>query len=362
MNTKVCLITGATGFIGQNIVAELISQKYKIIAISKPDEQYCPTIINENNIKINTMPNINKDIVKDYDMQLVFGDVSDKRFIEKLFKDIEKQNIEIEFVLHLAACATIQQAIQKEQEAWKTNFNGTENILKSSLQYQKKFPNKFKGFFYASTDKVYGEGSHQTYQETDKLKPLPYPYDQSKAKADELVRKIAKENNFPAVIYRFCNVYGPGDYHKSRIIPGTLYRLIYTKENPILRMYYNPQGNKKSFYRDMIYIKDLTKAISLLLEFLRKDNTKLIGEVFNLGTDNTYPMNEIINKISCYSKINREIKEELVEKGEIKNQCMNFSKLNKLLGFNPQYSLDKGIKETVDWYISHKGDINDSFK
>lgn len=363
MTQKVCVVTGATGFIGQHILSELVANKYKVIGIGKSEEIFCPEILNENKVKYIIKSEIDGALLQYYDVEIILGEISDKQFVEQIFNTIARNNLAIEFILHFAACATIQKAREDEKLTWKTNYDGTKNILINSLQYQKKSLNKIKGFFHASTDKVYGEGSLQTYQEADELKPLPYPYDMSKAKADELVRKVAKENNFPAIIYRFCNVYGPGDYHKSRIIPGTLYRLLYTQEQPVLKIYYDSRGKKQSFYRDMIYIKDLTRAVKLLLDYLKQSplSSNLIGEVFNLGTENTYPMQDVINKLKLYSRNNEKIKEEIVNSGEIKNQCMNYKKLQDLLGFKPQYSLDQGIKETVAWYTMHKGEIDDKF-
>lgn len=359
--TKICLITGATGFIGQHLVAELVTNGRKIIALGKANENYCPVVLTESHIKISPTPTLKPDTFLKNDVQLYFGEISDKSFIKKVFAEIAENNMEIEYVIHLAACATIQEAAKETEKTWKTNYEGTDNLLNQCLGYQKQYPSVFKSFFYASTDKVYGEGSKQSYHETDTLKPLAYPYDQSKAKADLLVQQKAKENDFPAVIYRFCNVYGPGDYHKSRIIPGTLYRLMYNKGVPVLRVYRNPDNIIKSFYRDMIYVKDLTHAIKLLLNDLDIKKHRFVGEVFNLGTENTYAMKDIIEKISlCVGKKQNPIIEE-VKAGEIKNQCMNYAKLNKMLGFSPKYNLSEGIKETVKWYVKHKEDINDRF-
>ena len=363
MTTKVCLVTGATGFIGQHVVVNLVKNNHKVIALGEKNDCYCPIILSESNLKISSSPTISSSTFLDNDVQLLFGEISDEKFIKQIFDKADSNGIDIEFILHLAATATIQQALKEKERTWKTNYEGTKNIVKHSLKYQKKSLNKLKGFFYASTDKVYGEGSLNTYNEKDILKPLPYPYDLSKAKADKFIRKIAKIYSFPAIIYRFCNVYGPGDYHKSRIIPGTIHRLMYTDQAPILRVYHDEEGKEQSFYRDMIYIKDLTNAIQLLLEHLKtkKDNS-LYGEVFNLGTNNTYPMKDVIDKINIHAKTTRKAQVEIIKKGEIKKQCMNYQKLNQKFGFQPQYSLDKGIKETVNWYILHKGDINDVFK
>lgn len=363
MKQKICLITGATGFIGQHLVTELVSEGYKIIALGCPEDTYCTAIFNDSKIKISTSLPLSSNVFDNNDIELIFGEIGNQKFVADLFQTIEKNNMEISFVLHLAACATIQQALANAEKTWHTNYNGTVNMLEESVKYHQKYPHVFKGFFYASTDKVYGEGSRSSYHETDELKPLPYPYDQSKAKADALVRQTAKEKHFPAVLYRFCNVYGPGDYHKSRIVPGTLHRLLYKNEAPVLKVYPDLNGKSQSFYRDMIYIKDLTSAIKLLLHHLEipEYRDKLLGEAFNLGTQNSYPMKEVIKKILDYSGSPLKAKEEMVAKGEIKQQCMDYAKLNKVLGFKPQYTLDKGIKETVAWYETHKGEINDKF-
>jgi len=363
MNTKICLITGATGFIGQHVVVELVRAGYKIIGIDKPDNAYCAAVFNDQKIRVTANIPLGMRWFENTDMILKIGDIADKMFMEKLFKEIGKNKLHIDFVLHFAACATIQQAIKEKEKTWQTNYLGTMNILENSLEYFRKYPEVFKGFFYASTDKVYGEGSSQSYHETDALKPLPYPYDLSKAKADMLVRQIAALEKFPAVIYRFCNVYGPGDYHISRIVPGTLYRLIHKNEEPILKTYRDKEGTVQSFYRDMIYIKDLTHAIHMLLQHMEtyENRIKLIGEVFNLGTENSYPMQEVIGKIMSYSGASLKAKEEIVPQGEIKKQCMNYAKLNSIFGFKPEYDLERGLKETVRWYVSHKGETNDKF-
>lgn len=358
---KACLVTGATGFIGQHLVSELITSGRKVIALGKDDEKCCFSVLKESPAKISMASVMTKDTFLKNNVQLYFGEISDSFFIKKVFTELTENNIELEYVIHLAACATIQQAAKEAEKTWKTNYEGTNNILNQCFMYQKQHPAVFKSFFHASTDKVYGEGSRQTYNETDILKPLNYPYDKSKAEADLLVQKKAKENNFPAVLYRFCNVYGPGDYHKSRIVPGTLYRLMYTSDVPLLKIYRDSYGIMKSFYRDMIYVKDLTRAVNLLLQYLDIKEHKLIGEVFNLGTGNSYAMNEIIEKINSYMNEKRNPLVEEVNSGEIKNQCMNYTKLNKMLGFSPKYDLSHGIEETVKWYLAHKEEINGQF-
>ncbi len=362
-NVKVCLVTGATGFIGQHMVADLVASGRKVLAVGEPEDAFCAAILNDRRIRTTTALPISAAAFKKYDVQFCFGDIADISFLASIFATAENRGLDVEFVLHFAACATIQKALEMPAATWRTNYNGTANILETSHAYWQGHRDAFKGFFYASTDKVYGEGSSKAYRETDDLKPTDNPYDSSKAKADELVRAIAKKDNFPAVIYRFCNVYGPGDYHKSRVVPGTLYRLMYTGTAPVLKKYQTASGGACSFHRDMIYIKDLTRAVSLLLKHLEegKNLDLILGEAFNLGTANSYAMGDVINKLTAYTGKKITPKEEIVNLGEIKNQCMDYLKLNRALGYSPQYTLEKGLKETAEWYLSHKGEINESF-
>lgn len=360
--SKICLVTGATGFIGQHIVAGLVSQGYKVIALGKPETAYHSLLWQDYNIKTAALQLKTPYDWQSADVLLGMGDITDTNYWKQLFADIIQQNLPLTFVLHLAACATIQQALLDEKETWRVNYLGTKNILQHTLTYWQKNKTVFKGFFYASTDKVYGEGKKESYSETDKLTPLAYPYDLSKAKADTTIRHLAKQYNFPAVVYRFCNVYGPADYHQSRIVPGTLYRLIYKKEPPLLRKYVDATGQKQNFCRDMIYVKDLVNAVILLLKNLPSANHLLNGEVFNLGTENCYPMELILQKIGHCIGQNIPPKEEIIKAGEIKIQCMNYKKLNTHFGFKPQYSLAQGLKETVEWYLKHKEELNEKIK
>ena len=165
------------------------------------------------------------------------------------------------------------------------------------------------------------------------------------------------------MVYRFCDVYGPGDYHASRIIPGTLYRVLHKREKPMLNVYKDSTGKLQSFYRDMIYIDDLTQAIVLLLKYMetKQNISEIIGEAFNLGTGHTYDMKPVIAKIMQELGSYAAIEENIVEKGEIKQQCMDYVKLKQKFGFEPQYSLDIGLQKTVRWYVEHMEDICEKF-
>ena len=118
---KVCLVTGAAGFIGQHLVSKLSGDGYNVIAIDK-NRDYLPLIFKENNIKIKetTESNVSKGTVI-----FRYGDIADKDFIRGLFEDIEKCGSEIHFIFHLAACATIQEAIKEREKTYRTNYDGT---------------------------------------------------------------------------------------------------------------------------------------------------------------------------------------------------------------------------------------------
>ena len=201
---KVCLVTGATGFIGQHMLAELAAAGRKVLALGKPEEVFCTAVLRDAGIRTAAAFPVSAAAFAKSDVQFCFGDVAHGKFIESVFAAAEKGGMDIEFVLHFAACATIQKAQENGREAWRTNYDGTRNVLAAALRRWQRHDSSFRGFFYASTDKVYGEGSRSSYHESDELRPLSCPYDASKARADELVRSVAGRAVFRRLYIAFA--------------------------------------------------------------------------------------------------------------------------------------------------------------
>ncbi len=360
------LLTGGSGFIGSNLICSLIKRGYRIISILPPNENFNEQLLEYPELAIKVVVvDLQEISSKDWDVMFIKGDIRDRNFIMELFDSCNKEGYKFTYIIHLAACSTIQKAFEDENYAWQVNLEGTRNIVDATTTYCKNSDGSYsiKGFVYSSTDKIYGEGSEEPYQEDHEIAPC-FPYEKSKAVADTLVREAYNDFKLPAAVVRFCNVYGPRDTHCSRLVPGTLYNILYAHKPPILKMYKDEGSNLQSFRRDMIYIDDITSAIILLLNKLNQysenpnmqQNIPVYGEAFNLGTENCYRIKDIIEVIQRLLCDKTESKIETVESGEILDQCMSYQKAKSVLGFEPKIKLEEGLIKTVEWYLKEKID------
>ena len=123
---KVCLVTGAGGRLGQHIVAKLVENNQKVIALAEADETFSPDILKTHHIKINTALPVTKASFSKHDVQFCFGDLSDISFIASIFASVDKTNIEVEYVFHLTANSLIQKATPL---AYHPDFGDIVNVL-----------------------------------------------------------------------------------------------------------------------------------------------------------------------------------------------------------------------------------------
>ena len=311
-------VTGGNGFIGTWLVKQLVE---------KNAEVHC--LVMETN-----KDNLFNKFSLDRKTHLIFGDMLDKELINLT---LNKNNIE--FIFHLAAQPLVQIAMKNPYETIKNNIFGTLNILECS-----RLNSNIKSIVIASSDKAYGSSNKLPYDETFPLKG-EYPYDVSKSCTDLVSQAYAKTYNLPLGITRFSNVYGGGDLNFDRIIPETIKHLLFDEEI-IIR-------SDGKFVREFFYVKDAVKAYLTLGEKVVKLNLK--GEGFNFGTDKPVQILELVQKIKEVSGRNAEINILNVVKGEIKNQFLSSVKARSVLGWSSEYELDRGLRETFEWYKNYFG-------
>jgi len=320
-NKKV-VVTGAYGFLASNLVVSLLEKGAKVTGI-----------VNERGVQ--SLLNFNPKGIKHKNIKIVKGDIRNSTFIEKLFK---KHKFDVCF--HLAAQAIVGKANTTPIPTLKTNIQGTWNILEAI----RKFSPKAK-VVVASTDKAYGEHGKGPYREDSALCGL-HPYDASKACADLLTRTYANTYNLATAVTRFVNLYGPGDFNSSRLIPSTI-KSVMDNKNPIIRSDGTP-------LRDFIYIEDAVRGYLNLASALYSGNIKN-GEAFNFATGKPISILQLTNliiKISNNQKLKPEILSKRKIKGEIDKQYLCGKKANKLLRWRPNYSLAQGLAKTFKWYKS----------
>ena len=244
-NRKV-FVTGATGFLGSWLTAELINQGACVLALIRDQ-------VPESNF--NLMELCQRTVI-------VNGSVSDLEVVSRAF-----QEYEIEYCFHVAAQAIVGFANQDPLATFESNIKGTWVMLEAA----RRAPT-LKGMVVASSDKAYG-AQQIPYREDAPLLGRN-PYDVSKVCTDQLAQCYAKTFDLPVVMTRCANLFGGGDLNFSRVIPGTV-RSLLLEESPIIRSDGSP-------IRDYLYILDAVKGYLLLGEHVAEKRFQ--GEAFNFGT------------------------------------------------------------------------------
>ncbi|MDD4953904.1 MAG: GDP-mannose 4,6-dehydratase, partial [Candidatus Omnitrophica bacterium] len=197
-----------------------------------------------------------------------------------------------------------------------------------------------RGVVVASSDKAYGIQSKLPYREDSPLSGC-HPYDASKSCADLLASTYFHTYGLKVCVTRCGNIYGPGDFNFSRIVPGTIRSIIKNKTLFI-------RSNGK-FTRDYIYVKDIVGGYLLLAQNLEK--LGLSGQAFNFSDEapiSVLRLVKVIAKIAGKGKANYKILNQA--KCEIPHQYLCAKKARKMLGWSSRYSLEEGLKESILWY------------
>ena len=307
------LITGYEGFLGSNLTKRLLFNEAKIVGLDIKTFRK-NTILTK------------KDLSR---IKVIKGSVVNYR----LLQDIISKN-KTEFIFHLAAESIVNKCVNHPLKAFSSNIKGTWNIL----EVARLCPN-IKGIVTASSDKAYGIKSKLPYKENDSLAGS-HPYDVSKSCADLLAYTYSYTYSVPVCVTRCGNIYGPGDFNFSRIIPDTIRSVLINK--PLLIR------SDGKFMRDYIYIEDVLDAYLLLAEKMEK--LKLFGEAFNFSNEKPISVLNLVKMI--YEVAGRTPNYKILNRAdyEIKFQYLSTKKIYKMLGWKPKYNLDEGLERTLNWY------------
>ncbi|MBU0633912.1 MAG: GDP-mannose 4,6-dehydratase [Candidatus Omnitrophica bacterium] len=261
----------------------------------------------------------------------VKGDIADFKSMKKI---IDKHKPQI--IFHLAAEAIVARANKSPLRTFKSNIQGTWNILEIARSNK-----SIQAIVMASSDKAYGSHKILPYTEEAALKGK-HPYDVSKSCADLIGCTYAYTYGVPVATTRCGNIYGPGDYNFSRIVPDAI-RCVLKGEKLLIR-------SDGKFTRDYVYVEDIVNGYILLAEKLKKLN--LSGEAFNFSDEHPISVLELVGKI--YKQANKIPSYQIQSRAkyEIKHQYLSSRKARKVLGWKPKYSLTMGLKNALDWYSS----------
>lgn len=328
---KSILVTGGAGFIGSNFIHSFIA-----------NNQNC-RITNLDALTYAGNPNNLKAIEHHPGYSFVKGDICDGLLVANILA-VQK----IDAVIHFAAESHVDRSITGPEIFVRTNVLGTQTLLEESRKHWQSGVVEDFRFFQISTDEVYGSlGDTGFFTEQTPLSPNS-PYSASKAGADMLVRAYHETYGMPTLNTRCSNNYGP--YHfPEKLIPLLIHNIINKKPLPV----YGDGSN----VRDWLHVKDHASAVEVILK------TAVPGSIYNIGGNNEWKNIDIVNlvcdlldeKLSRTAGGNRQLITFVKDRpGHDRRYAIDATKLKENLGWEPAYTFEKGIAETIDWYLSNQ--------
>jgi len=247
--------------------------------------------------------------------------------------DLIREN-SIEIIFHLAAKSIVGECMRHPLEAFETNIKGTWTVLEACRQ-----TGCVKTIVVASSDKAYGEHKKLPYREDTPLQGN-HPYDVSKSCSDLITQMYHHTFGLPVVITRCGNIFGPGDFNFSRIVPDAI-RCAVSGETFLIR-------SDGKFTRDYIYIEDIIKAYIMLAE--KAERLKLFGQAFNFSNEKSISVLKLVKII--YKIVGKKPEYRILYEAnhEINHQYLSSSRARKILKWKPEYSLEKALEKTLKWY------------
>ena len=319
---KKIIVTGGSGFIGSNLVHYLIKKKYFVINIDKM------TYSSNNFYK----KKIKKNFFRFYKI-----DLNNKKKLQKIINKYKPKAI-----FNLAAETHVDRSIDSPNQFINSNILGVFNLLEI-IRKNKKIKNNIK-LIHISTDEVYGDIKKKRSNENFPYNPSS-PYSATKASADHLIKSYVRTFGIPAIISNCCNNYGPFQF-PEKLIPKMITNIIQNKALPI----YSKGLNS----REWIFVEDHCEA---LLRIFKKGK---IGESYNVGSGiNIKNINLIKLLLKIFKqknfKIGKNVKIKFVKDrpGHDFRYALNSRKISKNLGWKSKIKLEKGLEETIDWYLNN---------
>jgi len=310
------LVTGGCGFIGSNFVRHLLSTDAGLSLVNLDKLTYAGNLENLADVAENP--------------RYVFhhGDICDRSFVEKVFTEAQP-----DAVVNFAAESHVDRSILDSGPFIQTNIVGTQVLLDASRRHE------VARYVQVSTDEVYGSlGAEGSFTEETPLAPNS-PYSASKTAADLLVRAYCHTFQFPGIITRCSNNYGPYQF-PEKLIPLFISNAMSEQPLPV----YGTGEN----VRDWIHVCDHCRGIEAALRRGR------VGEVYNFGgrcelknIDLTRTLLRLLEKPETL------IKYVADRPGHDQRYAIDCSKAERELGWAPLIDFSTGLQETIDWYRGH---------
>ena len=307
------LITGGAGFIGSHLCDKYIKEGHTVLCLD--------------NFMSGNLTNVRH--LLDYrSFKLIKGDVRDFDLLEKIVRDVD-------VIFHLAAQIHVDRSYIEPRLTYDVNVVGTQNILEVAKM------NDVKRVIHASTSEVYGSAQQPEINENHPLN-APHPYGASKIAADRMCYAYAQTYGMDISILRFFNIFGPRqrDIGYGGVI-SIFTRRVMSNVPPII------YGSGLQT-RDYTYIEDAVNAYDLVLNY-----KEAVGPI-NFGTGTEVSILDLANMLIelCGKKGAMQPTHIGPRIGEVKRLIADTTMAKKLLGWEPKFDFERGLKEYVNWYRS----------
>ena len=297
MKKSIAIVTGGCGFIGSHLADNLIKLNFEVVVID--------------NLSVGRRENISH-LNENSKFTFVDADISNFDLIEPIFRGAD-------LVFHLAALADIVPSIENPTEYYKSNVTGTFNVLQACRKH------KVKKIIYAGSSSCYGIPDEYPTKEIASIRP-EYPYALTKNLGEQLVMHWCKLYNLPAISLRFFNVYGPRARTSGTY--GAVFGIFLAQKLANKPFTVVGDGNQT---RDFTFVSDVVNAI------IAAADSDLSGEVINIGSNNTYSINRLVELLGG------EITYIPKRPGEPDCTWADITKATQLLDWEPKVSLEEGV-------------------
>jgi dTDP-glucose 4,6-dehydratase len=330
-SAKSILVTGGAGFIGSNFIHSFMARNPGCRVVNLDILTYAGNLENLKGVEGNP------------DYRFVRGDIGDAALVSSLLAEAQ-----IDSVVHFAAESHVDRSITGPEIFVRTNVLGTQVLLEESRKHwQAGVVPQFR-FLQVSTDEVYGSLGDTGFFTEETPLAANSPYSASKAGADLLVRAYHETFGMPTLNTRCSNNYGP--YHfPEKLIPLMIRNIINRQPLPV----YGDGLN----IRDWLHVKDHSVAIETVLKGGQ------CGGVYNIGGNNEWKNIDIVNLVcdlldSRLGRQNGENRKLITfvkdRPGHDRRYAIDASKMRQELGWEPSYTFESGIAETIDWYLANQ--------
>ncbi|HOY09598.1 MAG TPA: dTDP-glucose 4,6-dehydratase [Candidatus Omnitrophota bacterium] len=313
------LVTGGAGFIASTFVRKAVEKGYRVVVIDKLT--YAGDLTRLRPVK-NQITFYKTDIIQ----------------AQKIDDIIKKEQPSA--ILHFAAETHVDRSLLDVSPFIATNIQGTATLIDCARHH------RVPRFIHISTDEVYGEIPKGSFTESSLLHPNN-PYSSTKAAADFLIHAAVRAHNFPAIIVRPSNNYGPWQY-PEKLVPVVLLKALSGQKIPVY--------GKGLQVREWLHVSDCVEAVLLILTKGR------IGENYNVGAQTTKKNIETVRTIlSILGKPHSLIQFVKDRPGHDIRYSLNADKIRRL-GWEPQISFEEGMKTTAAWAVDHYDWLSDKLK